>query len=257
MWRALAILGAFTDERLHWTLADLARAQRLSKPTALRILSALEQAGYLARSGPAGSYGLGIAAIELGARAQRSTSIYAAARPELETLARETGETSTLEILQGGETLILDEVHGQHLVGTAPSIGTRWPAHTTSTGKVLLAAARAGSLEPSQMAQGTTNSPTLKRFTERTITTRAGLEAELGRVADNGHATVVGELEPDFVAIAAAVRNHLGQVVAAISVGGPASRLRAEARQRIIRMVVQAAGRASERLGYLAAGSRR
>jgi IclR family pca regulon transcriptional regulator len=251
VWRALAILGAFTDERPNWTLADLARAQRLSKPTALRILSALERAGYLARSGPAGSYGLGTAAIELGARAQRSTSVSAAARPELETLARETGETSTLEILHRGETLILDEVHGLHLVGTAPSIGTRWPAHTTSTGKVLLAAARAGSLEPSQVAQGTTDGATLKRFTERTITTRAGLEAELGRVTEQGHATVVGELEADFVAIAAPIRNHLGQVVAALSVGGPASRLRAEARQRITRLVVQAVSRASERLGYL------
>jgi len=256
VWRALAILGVFTDERPSWTLAELARAQRLSKPTALRILSALEQAGFVARSGPAGSYRLGTAAIELGARAQRATSVSAAARPELEALARETGETSSLEILHRGETLILDEVHGQHLVGTGPSIGMRWPAHATSTGKVLLAAAREGSLEPSQAAQAATEAATLRRFTERTVTGRAALEAELDRVTDQGHATVVGELEPDFVAIAAPVRNHLGQVVAAISVGGPASRLRPEARQRIIRLVVQAVSRASERLGYLPAGNR-
>lgn len=257
VWRALAILGVFTDERPTWTLAELARDQRLSKPTALRILGALEQAGFLARSGPAGSYRLGTAAIELGARAQRATSVSAAARPELESLARETGETSSLEILHRGETLILDEVHGQHLVGTAPSIGMRWPAHATSTGKVLLAAARDGSLEPSQVLQGSADGATLKRLTERTITARPALDAELDRVTDQGHATVVGELEPDFVAIAAPVRNHQGQVVAAISVGGPASRLRADARQRIIRLVVQSAGRASERLGYLPAGNRR
>jgi DNA-binding IclR family transcriptional regulator len=61
------------------------------------------------------------------------------ARPELESLTRATGETSSVEVLEGGETLILDEVQGDHLIGTSPSIGTRWPAHATSTGKVLLA----------------------------------------------------------------------------------------------------------------------
>lgn len=228
----------------------MTREQRLSKPTALRILGALELAGFIARSGPGGAYRLGTAAIELGARAQRATSVSAAARPELEWLARETGETSSLEVLHEGETLILDEVHGQHLLGTAPSIGTRWAAHTTSTGKVLLAAARAGQLEPAQMIQARNEAP-LRRFTDRTITSRNTLEAELDRVTEQGHAVVVGELEPDFIAVGAPVRNHLGQVVAAISVGGPATRLRGESRQRSIRLVMQAALRVSERLGFI------
>lgn len=256
MWRALAILGGFTDARPNWTLAELAREQRLSKPTALRILSALELAGYVARTGPAGSYGLGMAAIELGARARRATSVSAAARPELEWLARETGETSSLEVFYLGETLILDEVHGQHLLGTAPSIGTHWPAHATSTGKVLLAALRTGTLEPAQAAQAGTDAP-LRRFTERTITSRSALDAELDKVAELGHAAVIGELEPEFAAVGAPVRNHLGQVVAAVSVGGPASRLKTDARQRCSRLVVQAAGRVSERLGFRALPSRR
>lgn len=256
VWRALAILGGFTDARPSWTLAELAREQRLSKPTALRILSALELAGFVARSGPAGAYRLGTAAIELGARAQRATSVSAAARPELEWLARETGETSSLEAFYLGETLILDEAHGHHLLGTAPSIGTHWPAHATSTGKVLLAALRTGTLEPSQAAQTRADAP-LRRFTDRTITSRGALEAELDKVAEQGHASVVGELESEFVAVGAPVRNHLGQVVAALSVGGPASRLKTGARQRCIRLVTQAAGRVSERLGFAAPPSRR
>ena len=69
------------------------------------------------------------------------TASAAAARPELEALTRATGETSSVEMLAGDETLILDEVQGGHLIGTSPSVGTRWPAHATSTGKVLLAAA--------------------------------------------------------------------------------------------------------------------
>lgn len=152
-------------------------------------------------------------------------------------------------MLHAGETLILDEVHGQHLLGTAPSIGTHWPAYATSTGKVLLAAARAGALEPSQAAQLDEAAP-LRRFTERTITTRAALDLELERVMAQGQGTVVGELEPDFVAVAAPIRNHLGLVVAAISVGGPIGRLKTEARQRCSRLLKQAATRVSARLGW-------
>lgn len=234
----------------------MAREQRLSKPTALRILSALELAGFIARSGPAGAYRLGTAAIELGARAQRATPVSAAARPELEWLARETGETSSLEVLYEGDTLILDEVHGHHLLGTTPSIGTHWAAHATSTGKVLLAAARAGELEQSQASHAVSDT-SLRRFTDRTITSRSALDAELDRVFEQGHASVIGELEPEFVAVGAPVRNHLGQVVAAISVGGPASRLRGDARLRSIRLVMQAAARVSERLGFAPAVTRR
>ena len=57
-------------------------------------------------------------------------------------LTRDTGETSSVEILAGAMTLILDEVLGGHLIGTSPAAGTRWPAHAASTGKVLLAAAQ-------------------------------------------------------------------------------------------------------------------
>ncbi len=153
-------------------------------------------------------------------------------------------------MLYRGDTLILDEVHGQHLLGTTPSIGTHWAAHATSTGKVLLAAARAATLEPSQAVHAGDQS-SLRRFTDRTITGRSALDTELDRVQEQGYGSVVGELEPEFAAVGAPVKNYLGQVVAAISVGGPASRLRGEARQRSIKLVIQAAGRVSERLGFI------
>jgi DNA-binding IclR family transcriptional regulator len=138
--RALRLLRAFTDTRPEWGLADLSRELKLSKPTAHRLLAALEDQGLVVRQEPTGAFRLGPTAIELGARAQRASSVAGAARPEMESLTRATGETSSVEVLEGAETLILDEVQGDHLIGTSPSIGTRWPAHATSTGKVLLAA---------------------------------------------------------------------------------------------------------------------
>jgi DNA-binding IclR family transcriptional regulator len=111
--RALRIARTFTNAHPAWSPAALARE------------------GMVVHHDATGAYRLGPAAIELGARARRSNGIASAARPEMETLTRATGETSSIEILSGEETVILDEVQGGHLIGTSPEVGTRWPAHVT------------------------------------------------------------------------------------------------------------------------------
>src|SRR3970282_1195809 len=137
--RAIAVLKAFTDSNPQLTLAEITRATRLNRATAYRLLAALEKEGWVARNKESEACRLGPEAITLGARALRANDLRSVSRAELEALAQAAGETATLEVLADGEVLILDEVHGHHLVGSTPSIGTRWPAHATSTGKVLLA----------------------------------------------------------------------------------------------------------------------
>jgi DNA-binding IclR family transcriptional regulator len=252
--RALRIARAFTDTRPEWTLADLSRELQLSKPTAFRLLGALEEGGLVTRSGPTGNFRLGPAAIELGARAQRANSVAAAARPVLEELTRATGETSSVEILAGAETLILDEVQGGHLIGTSPSVGTRWPAHATSTGKVLLAEAQVSDagLVRRMAARG---GGRLRGLTPCTIRSATRFAAELRRVLRQGYSTAIGELEAGYVAIGAPVRIHDGRVVAAISLGGPASRFTDSRIPSLARAVREAAVRVSQRLGWTPASS--
>jgi DNA-binding IclR family transcriptional regulator len=139
--------------------------------------------------------------------------------------------------------LILDEVVGSHVIAAMPSLGTRWPAHATSTGKVLLAALSPGELEARLPAR-------LAALTPRTITDRAGLRRELGRVRARGYATTVEELEPGFVAAGAAVHAADGAVVAAISVGGPRSRFSGRSLAAIGARLPRAAAEISERLGW-------
>lgn len=251
--RALRIARTFTDARPEWTLAAVSRELALSKPTALRLLTALEREGIVTRHEASGIYRLGPAAIELGARAQRSNSIASAARPEMETLTRTTGETSSIEILSGDETVILDEVQGGHLIGTSPSVGTRWPAHATSTGKVLLAAAM--ERDPGLVKRLTRRAGgRLRRLTPATIVTAAKLTAELGRVSRAGYSTARSELEEGYVAVGAPVRNHEGQVVAAVSLGGPSTRFTNGRIPRLVKLVREAAARVSQRLGYTGRG---
>lgn len=252
--RALRILRAFTDARPEWSLADLSRELGLSKPTAFRLLLALEHEGLVVRPEIAGPYQLGPAAIELGARAQRAHTVASAARPELEALTRATGETSSVEVLAGEDTLILDEVQGGHLIGTSPSVGTRWPAHATSTGKVLLAAA--AEREPGfARAMARRAGGRLRGLTPDTIRSASRLSAELVEVSKQGYSTAIGELEVGYVALGAPVRRHDGAVVAAISLGGPSTRFTDARLPALIRAVRESATRISQRLGWTPASA--
>jgi IclR family transcriptional regulator, acetate operon repressor len=240
--RAVSLLKVFTDDQPEWGLSDLAREAGLNKTTTYRLLMALESEGMVTRSAQSEAYRLGPAAITLGGRALRANGLRAAAHAELVALARVTEETATLEVLVEGQVLILDEVFGSHVLGNTQSLGTRWPAHATSTGKVLLA----NLPEPQREACLKAGLP---GFTPHTRTSAGRLRAELDQVRVQGYATAVEELEAGFVAVGAPVRNVTRAVVAALSVGGPSVRLPAARLPEIAVQVMAAAGRVSGRLG--------
>ena len=243
--RALSLLRTVGDSAGGCGLSKLATAHGLHKTTALRLLGALEREGFVTREAAAGTYRLGPAALALGSQARDAIDLRSAARPVLAALAARSGETATLETRSGDEVLIIDEVHGRFLIGATPEVGTRWPAHATATGKVLLAAARHESGgEPAPHKPGR-----LARFAPKTITSRAELERALAAVWQAGHAVTQSEIERDFVAIAAAVRDSSGSTVAAISVGGPSARITRTRIPVIVTLVRQAAADLSRRLG--------
>jgi len=246
--RAFAILRVFSDARREWSLSDVSRTLALTKPTALRLLGALEREGMVQRARQNGLYRLGATMIQLGALAQRSIDLPTSARAELEQLAARTGETASLEMLAGTEILVLDEVRGPSRGSASEFVGARWPAHAAATGKVLLAAARAEEGDAWRQFLAATQGR-LPRYTERTITRLARFGQELAAVLEQGYGTAIEELEPGYVAIGAPVRNHAGRVVAAICLGGPSTRLSESRLPTLIRAVVQSAGRISARLG--------
>ena len=242
--RALILLKSFTDEQPVLSLAELAQGADLNKTTTYRLLTALESEGMVTRNDDSDAYRLGPEAIALGGRAMRANNLRAVSRPELETLAQQTRETATLEVLLDGNVLTLDEVSTGYLVGAAQSVGTHWPLYATSTGKVLLA------YLPTDKLNELLHFP-LTPFTANTITTAQTLSRELERIRACGYAIANQELEVGFVAIGAPVRNHNGQVVAAISVGGPEARLAEDKQLEVAELVRQAAGRVSARLGFV------
>jgi DNA-binding IclR family transcriptional regulator len=244
--RAVSLLKAFSAEQPQRSLADLARGLRLNKTTAFRLLQALEAEGLVARTREGDAYRLGPELLTLAGRAQAAHELRAAARGELQALARTTRETATLEVLVGREALVLDEEMGGYMIGARPSVGARWPAHASSTGKVLLA-------HLPDERRGEARRAGWPSLTPRTLT-GAALGRALARVRTQGFATAVEELEPGYVAVAAPVRDASGDVVAALSVGGPKARMDKGRLAACTRQVAAAARRVSARLGHGASG---
>ena len=241
--RAVRLLKAFGPAAGELTLADLVRAVGLNKTTTYRLLTALEAEGLVQRAPGGDGYRLGPELLALGSRALGASDLRHAGRGELSALALQTRETASLEVLVGAHALILDEATGSHLVGATPSVGTRWPAHATATGKVLLAELREDEL-------GALLGDALPALTPRTVTDPAVLRRELARIRERGFATNVEELEPGYRAVAVPVRAQGGRVVAALSIGGPRLRLRLERLLELAKVLPAPAARISERLGY-------
>lgn len=241
--RAIALLKAFSDAEPEWELADLSRRIGLNKATAHRILAALESEQFLVRNGRTGAYRLGPELIALGGCAMRSNDLRSVARPILEALADQTGESTTLEVLVDRDVLILDEVSSRHLVGMSQDVGARLPAHATSTGKLLWA------YQPAVVIARLLKSP-LPAITTATVTNAALMRQQLEQIREQGTAQADGELEIGFAAVAAPIFDHTAGVVAAISVGGPSLRLAAERLQQISVATQLAARQISAQLGY-------
>jgi DNA-binding IclR family transcriptional regulator len=246
--RAVRLLKALGPAPGELALADLVRAVGLNKTTTYRLLTALEAEGLVQRGAGGEGYRLGPELLALGSRALGASDLRQAGRGELFALAQATRETASLEVLVGDQALILDEAMGGHLVGTTPSVGTRWPAHATATGKVLLADLREEEL-------GALLAAPLAALTARTITDAAVLRRDLLRVRERGYATNVEELEPGYMAVAVPVRAQGGRVVAALSIGGPRLRLGADRLAEVAKLLPAPALRISERLGFAGDGA--
>ncbi len=219
--RALRLLKLFTPEQPELTLAAASAKSGLNKATAHRLLAALQSEGFVERSGHSGAYRLGRALMALGVQALTSNDLRLRARPYLETLANESGETATLEVPIDDSMLILDEVSGSHFLGAAVNIGTRWPLHATSTGKAVIAFAEDG---PGRLGES------LAALTSNTITRREELSRQLGEIRRRGFAETVDELEEGFSGVATVVRGSAGEVLGALSICGPTQRLSAPRR---------------------------
>lgn len=236
--RAVRLLKLFTAEAPELALGEMSLQSGLNKTTTHRLLQALLSEELVERNPGTGAYRLGPGMMALGVQALSSNDLRVRARPLLKRLADQTGETATLEVPIDDTMLILDEVSGRRFLGAAGNVGTRWPIHATSTGKVFLAFEQNGALRLR---------PTLTSLTPRTITNRENLEKQLGDIRRRGFAETVDELEEGFSGVGAVVRGGMGEVLGALSICGPSQRMSEGRRAQLGATLVAAASRLQPR----------
>src|SRR5690606_19628223 len=225
----LAVAAAQPEEA---TVPALARACGLNRATAWRLLKTLQVRGLVSVDESTGRYSIGLTTMELG-NAAGPDALISAARPTLERMCAETGETASLAVPGVGGLTYLDEVTPKAVL-TASWLGRSVPLHATSTGKALLAHL------PADQVRRVLAGP-LTRFTDTTITDPDHLTAELAATRERGYGVCAGELESSLYGVSAPVLDRNHRPLAVLSIWGPRDRVPPERFAELGEVVLRAA----------------
>jgi IclR family transcriptional regulator, KDG regulon repressor len=240
---SLRLIKAFSEDHYEIGISDLAKRLGLAKSTVHRLASTLLDQGMLEQNEGDGKYRLGLALFELGTLVRRKMDFTVEARPFLRTLMEKTGETVHLAILDHDSVLYIITHESKQALRMGSKVGTRVPVHCTAVGKTLLAFQPEEEIERI-LARG------LPASAPNTLVDAKALRRELVLVRARNYALDDEESEVGLRAIAAPVRSHSGNVVAAISIAGPVHRMTKKMLLGWVRELVGAAEAVSQRLGW-------
>lgn len=208
--RGFTVLLSFDAERSNPSLIEIANATGLSRPAVRRILLTLQDLGYVEATGGS-HWRLTPRVLTIGQHFSTSSALVSVAEPHMGRLVEETQESASLSALDGNEVVYLARVPAPRILNVTAAAGTRVPAHATSMGRVLLSAA------PPERVERYLADPGLRPLTPHTITDPDQFRAALDRARTQGWALVSEERERGLIAVSAPIRDHTGQVVAALS----------------------------------------
>jgi IclR family acetate operon transcriptional repressor len=215
--RAITLLEAIAEAGGETTLTELSRHTQLNISTCHHLLSTLVNRGYVAKVPVRRSYALGARILYL-SNASLQVDLPARAAPFIERINEKTGETVHLAVLQGDALLKVAKRESRHPVRVdTGTLGKSDAAHATATGKAMLAWLPEDDMRR-VLAHG------LTRFTPKTITEWPHLIEALRHVRRDGYAMDDEEYQPGVICVGAAIRDHNGAVVGAISASTPTMR---------------------------------
>ncbi len=242
--KAIRLIDYFAEARRPLSLQELAQFSGMPKSTVHGLLAPLRESGYISQ-GADGKYHLGIRLFELGSIVSASWNIVPLARPHLQNIAIQTGQSVQLSIIDKGEVLIVDYADTNSSLRVVTEVGDRLPVHSTAAGKAMLAYLPRVQLE--SMFKGE-----LISFTPHTICTLEGMMAEIEKIRAEGVAVEDGEHRIGLRAAAAPLFNIYGEPRYALGVIGMFRRTSSEAFLAAKALVKEAAEQISKDMGYKA-----
>ncbi len=223
---------------------ELARALRLTRGTASRVLYSLCFCGLLRRDENQNRYILGLKILELASGHLRSLSIGEVARRHMVDLSLDSGETAFLGILDRDHVTIVDRIDSTQPLRMASELGVREPAHCTALGKIMMADL------PDEACRRLLEGQEFEPHTSKTLRSKDEVLACIDEARERGWALDDEEFFEGVRCIAAAIRDHDGRVAAAVAVAGPRFRLRDDRLEAMAQRVRAAAAAISRDLGY-------
>ncbi|OKP87945.1 IclR family transcriptional regulator [Paenibacillus helianthi] len=214
--RALDILLCFTQES-DLSLTEIASRISLHKSTVHRLLTTLEDKGFLLRIEATEKYRLGIRIWELSTHLPTLDEPAALLLPAMEKLRDSLGETVSLYLRDDLERVRIQAVQSRQAIRRVAQIGARLPLSVGASSKVLAAYA------PHEVQARLLADPNWPEAVDRSTY----LE-QLQEITRRGYATSFEEREPGAAAVAVPITGRAGNVVAALSLSGPVSRLSRE-----------------------------
>ena len=241
--RAMTLLEAIAEAGGETTLTELSRRTKLNISTCHHLLSTLVNRGYVAKVPVRRSYALGARILYLSNACLTQVDLPLRAGPFIEQINTTTGETVHLAVLQGDTMVKVAKRESRHPVRVdTGALGKTDAAHATASGKAMLAW-----LPEDEMRRVLAHG--MARYTPNTITEWPALIEELRHVRRNGYSMDREEFQPGVICIGAAIRDHNGAVVGAISASTPTMRASDEHLTLVREQVVGAVRALSAGLG--------
>lgn len=218
--RGLSVLRAFDAAHPEMALSEVALRTGLSPAVARRCLNTLVQLGYVAQYGR--KFLLRAEVLSFGTSYLSSMNVDQVVLPPLQQLRDDTGDSSSMAVLSGDDILYVAHVSTNRRIRLGATVGTRFPLHATSLGKVLLA------FQPADAVDAYLARATLTRFTERTVTSADALRARLRTTCETGYDSALDELDYGLVSVAVPVFDAERRIVAAINCSTSTTRISQE-----------------------------
>lgn len=236
--KAMRLLDLLAQSAQPLTLAEISQMTGWPKSTVHGLLATMREYSVVSQDRE-GRYALGIRLFEYGCMLSSSWTILDRARPYIQHISYETGQTVFLSILDRGEVITLDHADSRIGLEVTAEVGCRLPVHCTSQGKLFLA------FMPEEERREILDRTDLAEYTSLTITGEKELEKELAQIRKQGYAVENGEYKTGLRSVAAPIFDPDGQIRYAIGIIGMFRQIEAEQFERAIQVVNETAEKIS------------
>jgi IclR family KDG regulon transcriptional repressor len=241
----LNILLIFDTAHPSFTVAEISKRLKYSQSKTYRMIRTLVGYSLLQEIPGTARYSLGLNALRIGLLAQQSLTLSPVARPFMKELVGLAGETVLLTVVNGSRAVCLERVESEGAIRyTVFQPGASIPLHAGASSKILMAYLPEEEWDRIIAKEG------LRRYTPSTITQKSRLKSHLREIRRRGYAFSDQEVDQDVRAIAAPILNATGQMVAGLSIAGPAFRINKKKVGFLKKVVTEYAERISTQLGY-------